>query len=280
MSDSTSIQIGIGRYPDEAFLFYGLTHRKISSGDYDFTFNEVTFEDLLENPQLANFDLFTTPIRAYADLSDRFDLLASGGRFGDGHGPILAGRESLSQEDIEQGRIAVPGAQATATLLLQLFAGTSVNIQPMPHQRILDRVEHGDYTAGLVIDESFLTISDYDLTTVQDLGQWWKSETGLPVPMGGCAINSNREDGKQLAGIIRDCVDYGLNHPEEALAVASEKDPGRDPEQLKTFIHQYVNDFSRNMGSRGRKAIQTLLNRAYQSGIIDEPVNPVFIQAE
>jgi 1,4-dihydroxy-6-naphthoate synthase len=280
MSDRTSLQMGIGRYPDEAFMFYGLTHGKSDPGEYDFAFHEVTFEDLLENPQLADFDVCTTPIRAYADISDRFDLLASGGRFGDGHGPILAGRESLSRDKIKNGRIAVPGRQATATLLLQLYTEGEVSIQPMPHERILDRVTHGDFTAGLVVDESFLTVSDYDLTMVVDFGEWWKDETGLPVPMGGCAIKSERSDGRQLARVIRQCVSYSLDHAEEALTVAAEKDPGRDPEQLKKFVHQYVNDLSRNMEGRGRKAIQTLLNKAYETGIIDDPVNPVFIQAD
>lgn len=275
---STSIQLGIGDYPDEAFMFYGLTRNKINTDDYDFSVEEINFEDSLRTLKSSPFDLCTLPLRTYAEVNEDFQLLASGARFGKGRGPVLASRESLGHEEIVDGTIAVPGTRSTATLLLQLYAEPSINIKTIPHDQILERVESGDFTAGIVIDESFVTMSDCDLTVTLDFGEWWEEQTGLPVPLSGCVINGERTDGETLSGIIRDTVQYGLDHPDEALAVASHKDPGRDPEQLKQFVHQYVTSLSCDMGSQGRRSIQTLLNEAYERGILSDPVNPVFIQ--
>src|SRR5204863_6924410 len=110
---------------------------------------------------------------AAAAAGDRYRLLRSGAALGRGVGPLVVAREPGSLEEAAAGRIAVPGRETTAFLLLRLAApglGAAVELR---YDRILDAVAAGAADSGLIIHESRFTYTKLGLVAAADLGEWW-----------------------------------------------------------------------------------------------------------
>lgn len=274
------IRFGYTPYPDTVYLLHGLLNDKVERGNFELEFVPANLKILNKHNVDGELDVSCISVRAYAELADQFDILASGGRFGNKHGPVIATRETLSEDEIRQGTIAVPDELGTASMLLELYAGRDVDTEVVPHSIITEQVERGNFDGGVVIDESFLSIQDTTLAASVDLGEWWYQETELPVPLGICIVNRNLDWPTEMGRIIHRSVQYGFDHPDETLEASREADPGRRPEQLRRFIDQYVNQYSLDMKQKGRRAIQELFNRAVQQDLLSHPVNPVFVDLD
>src|SRR5262245_24037776 len=184
------ITLGHSPDPDDAFMFYALAADKIDTGGLRFTHIIEDIETLNRRALNSELDVTAVSIHAYAYVLKNYALLASGASIGDNYGPVVIARQPLSVDDLRNVRIAVPGKMTTAYLTLRLCAG-DVNAVVTPFDRIMDAVERGDVEAGLLIHEGQLTYSARGFNKVIDLGEWWKAETGLPLPLGGNAIKKS-----------------------------------------------------------------------------------------
>ena len=149
----------------------------------------------------------------------------------------------------------------------------------MPFDKIIDEVRKGKYDTGLLIHEGQLTYREMGLHKVLDLGEWWLKETGLPLPLGGNVIK--RELGKKMmeriAQDIKNSIQYGLDHRNEAMDYAIQFSRGLDTQRVDRFIGMYVNEFTLDYGSEGKQAVRKLLQEAYKKKIIPERVALEFI---
>ena len=174
----------------------------------------------------------------------------------------------------------MPGTLTSAYLALKLFA-PDVKTRVVPFDRILDEVREGRADAGLVIHEGQLTYGGQGLVKVLDLGAWWKDETGLPLPLGGNAVRRDLgpEMMARLTRLVREAVRYSLDHRQEALAYAMTFARGMDPAVADRFVGMWVNDMTLEMGERGRRAVQTFLDRGHEAGVIPKRVLVDFVEA-
>jgi 1,4-dihydroxy-6-naphthoate synthase len=176
-------------------------------------------------------------------------------------------------------RIAVPGELTTAFLALKLFQPAARHVV-VPFDQIEDYVAAGRADAGLLIHEGQLTYADRGLHLWVDLGEWWRAETGLPLPLGGNVVR--RDLGSALMGdIARDLkasIQYGLAHRAEALAHAQAYSRGLDAARTDRFVGMYVNDYTVDYGETGRRAVVELLARAHRAGLLPRPVEVSFVQ--
>lgn len=100
-----------------------------------------------------------------------------------------------------------------------------------------------------------------------DLGSWWESDTGLPIPLG--AIIARRDlDADAITGWIRSSLQYAWDHPTDSRDYVLSHAQELAPEVAKSHIDLYVNDFSMNLGDDGYAAISALLNRAAAEGLV------------
>jgi Predicted periplasmic solute-binding protein len=198
---------------------------------------------------------------------------------GDRYGPRLVAREPLTRADIRGKRIAVPGPLTTAYLALRLY---EPDFEPVntPFDRIEDDVVDGKVDAGLLIHEGQLTYLERGLHLVADMGEWWFSETGLPLPLGGNVIRKDLGDEltKRISRHLRQSIAYGLQHRAAALDHAMRYARGLDRGRADTFVGMYVNDWTLDYGDRGRAAVNALLERGVKEGIIDRPVSVEFVE--
>ena len=281
-STTTALQeISIAHSPDsdDAFMFYGLATNKIRVPGYKFTHTLTDIETLNQRAiHEAFYDVTAISFHAYPYLQENYALMACGGSVGEGYGPMVVSPRKLKAEDLKKTRIAVPGTLTTAYLTLKLFA-PEVETTTVPFDKIIPAVVAGEFDAGLIIHEGQLTYGNSGLTKVIDLGQWWRDQTGLPLPLGGNAIR--RSLGKERMHIttsaLRDSIQHALDHREEALAYAMQFARDLDPALANQFVGMYVNDRTLNYGEDGRDAIRKLLQMGFDQGIIPVKADVAFV---
>jgi 1,4-dihydroxy-6-naphthoate synthase len=259
---------------DDAFMFYALATGRIRPGGLRFEHQLADIETLNRKALESTYDVTAISFHAYAHLHRRYALLRCGSSFGDGYGPVLVAREGLKPEQLAGKRVAVPGLMTSAYLLLKLYA-PEVETLAVPFDRIPEAVADGRADAGVLIHEGQLTYGDEGLRAVVDLGLWWKKETDLPVPLGGLAVRRQLAP-DLIAGIaaaVLASIRFAFDHREDALEYALQFGRGLSTQLGDRFVGMYVNDWTLNCGEAGRRAIQLLLDRAADAGVIPERVS-------
>ena len=266
--------IGQSADPDDAFMAWGLATGAVGVPDAEV---DVTFSDIQSLNEWAleeRLDLTALSAGAYPHVADSYRLLRSGASFGAEYGPLVVGREPIAEPGpaaIAGLRVAVPGLMTTAYLLLRTYAGDSFEPVPMPFDEILEAVVEGAVDAGLIIHEGQLTYREHGLHALFEPARRWHEELGLPVPLGVVAVRrALGDDADSLADAFSASIDAAREHPEEALAFAAAHGRGLDEATLKTFVDQYVNEITVDMGDEGTEALEKLYEGAAKAGLIDE----------
>jgi 1,4-dihydroxy-6-naphthoate synthase len=176
----------------------------------------------------------------------------------------------MTLDQIRGKTIAVPGKLTTAYLTLQLLLGKDVPVQVVPFDQILPAVADGRVEVGLIIHEGQLFYGDKGLHQVVDLGEWWFSQTGLPLPLGGNVVRKDLGDDlvNEIARLLKSSIQYALDHRTEALDYALKYARDLDPALADRFVGMYVNEWTVDYGPRGREAVRTLLARAAREGLV------------
>ena len=254
---------------DDAFMFYGLATHKVRTPGLRFTHTLCDIETLNQKAKDGVYDVTAISFHAYPYLQDKYALMGCGGSVGEGYGPMVVSPRPFTTAEIKTKKIAVPGKLTTAYLALQLFA-PGVETEVVPFDQIIPQVLEGKYEAGLIIHEGQLTYDKSGLHRIVDLGRWWQKVTGLPLPLGGNAIR--RELGPQLMQAVtqalRESIQYGLDHREEALAYAMQFARDLDTASADKFVGMYVNERTLDYGADGREAVRRLLDMGHKAGVI------------
>lgn len=276
---SRTIRIAHSPDSDDAFMFYGLATGKVRVPGYSFhhTLTDIeTLNHLAIERQV--YDVTAMSFHAYPYMQEHYAIMACGGSVGDGYGPLLVSTRRHSPDDIKSLHIAVPGTLTTAYLTLKLFA-PDVHTNVVDFHKIIPAVLAGEYDAGLLIHEGQLTYASEGLSKVLDLGQWWRDQTGLPLPLGGNAIRRSLPEDVQLitTTAIRDSIQHALDHREAALDYAMQFARDLDAQHANSYIGMYVNDRTINYGDSGREAIRRLLDMGYDRGVIPHKARIDFV---
>ena len=259
--------------PDDAFMFYAIAKNKIDLRGYRFEHRLEDIQTLNERALRGELHISAISIHAYAYVADKYALLPCGASMGDGYGPILVRKIPNQDVDLRKwlrdGVVAVPGRMTSAYLALQLYLGDFKHVI-VPFDQIFDAVKRGDADAGLIIHEGQLTYEKAGFQKIVDLGEWWKQETGLPLPLGGNVIRKDipSEVRHDLCEIVRESIDFGLAHRDEAVQHALPYARDMNEKLASQFIGMYVNDFTRDYGESGRAAIRRFLGDAQRAGYI------------
>ena len=296
--------------PDDAFMFYAMAENKIDLRGYRFEHRLEDIQTLNERALRGELHISAISIHAYAYVEDKYALLPCGASMGDGYGPILVRKiptrlrkatarqapnsETLREQAVQRTTpnaesdirnrlgncvIAVPGKMTSAFLALQLFAG-EFDYVVVPFDQIFDAVNSGRADAGLIIHEGQLTYERSGFEKIVDLGEWWKRETGLPLPLGGNVLRKDIPHAvhRDLLEIIRESIEFGLAHRDEAVRHSLPYARDMNADLASKFIGMYVNEFTRDYGQTGRTAIRKFLGDARDKGFIDVPIEVEFVE--
>lgn len=278
---SPRIELKLAHSPDsdDAFMFYALATRKITTRGLSFTHVLEDIETLNRKALDGIYDISAISFHAYPYLADKYELLPCGASFGDRYGPIVVSRARLGFGSLKGRRVSVPGKMTTAYLALQLYE-PGVVVVVTPFDQVLDTVARGEVDAGVVIHEGQLTYADCGLRKVVDLGEWWYQETNLPLPLGGNAIRRvlDTSTKRTVGELLKESIQYSLDHRGEALSYAQQFSRGLDVITADRFVSMYVNDWTLDYGQRGRLAVQELLDRGFAKGILPKAVKAEYVE--
>lgn len=266
------MKIAFSPCPNDTFVFHAWVHGFIPGAPE----LEVTYADIdMTNGWAASGtgpEVLKISYAALPWVLDEYALLPCGGALGRGCGPLVLTANASSASDLSGRRVAVPSERSTAYLLFRLWAAKHVpggvgEIVVMPFDEIMPAVQRGELDAGLVIHEARFTYQNHGLHLLQDLGNWWESDTGLPIPLG--AIIARRSlDLAAIARWTRESVEYAWAHPEASAEYVMSHAQEMSPEVQKAHIGLYVNQYTADLGEDGYEAIRGLLDRAAAEGLV------------
>ena len=275
-----TLSLGYSPCPNDTFIFYALTHGRIATPGFSVAEQLADVETLNQLAIDGQLDLTKISYHALGHLRDRYVLLHSGGALGRGCGPLVIAPEKTSMQALHGKRIAIPGKLTTANLLLQLYGTGFDNLLVVPFDQIMPSLNRGEADAGVIIHESRFTYRESGFHEILDLGAWWESDTGLPIPLGG--ILARRDLGSEtiraVDEAIRASLEYAREHASEPRGYIRDHAQELDDQVIDAHIDLYVNDFTLDLGEQGVAAVKTLLGRAEERGLIPACSKPLFIE--
>ena len=265
-----NLSLGFSPCPNDTFIFDAMVHRKIDTGGLSFDYVLEDVETLNQWASVGKLQLTKLSYNAFLQHVDRYALLHSGSALGKGVGPLLIQKVKGKSQKHEEMRVAIPGKNTTANLLLTLAHPEITDKTEVLFSEIEEAVLRGDYDAGLVIHESRFTYKDRGLELIQDMGEWWEKSVGAAIPLGG--IVARRDVDKQIMHhvdrLIKESVLYAWrNYPELAPFVTGNAQE-MDEHVMRQHIELYVNEYTEDLGPEGKQAIQTLFRKAAEAGLI------------
>ena len=268
---------------DDAFMFYALATGKVDTDGRAYVHELADIETLNRGALAGTLDVTAVSFHAYAHMADRYALLAHGASVGDRYGPRLVARAERPGDPRAAlaGRlVGIPGELTTACLALRLYQ-PDARMRVLPFDAIEDAVTRGEVEVGLLIHEGQLTFGDKGLHLWEDLGEWWAGRTGLPLPLGGNVVRKalGAEVVRAVARDLKASIEWGLAHRAETLAHAQGFARGMDAQRTDQFVGMYVNDYTVDLGTTGRRAVQRLLDEGHRAGVLPAQVTAEFVAA-
>lgn len=277
------LSLGFSPCPNDTFIFDALIHHKIDTEGLDF---EVFFDDVETLNQKAlkgQLDISKLSFHAFAHVAENYALLDAGSALGFGVGPLLICKD---EKFLEPGaltnnslKVAIPGKLTTANFLLGIAYPELQNKVEMVFSEIEDALIDGTVDVGLIIHENRFTYADKGLHKIVDLGNFWESLTGCAIPLGGIVINRklSQEVQQKVNRVLKKSVEYAFANPKSGIDFIKEHAQAMDEAVMYKHIELYVNKYSVDLGTEGRKAIDILFEMAQAKGIIPKLTGNLYV---
>ena len=262
------ISLAYSTCPNDTFIFHALAQGLVDCGKLDFQIKLKDVETLNQDAKNNIFHISKLSFAAIGHLLDNYELLKTGAALGRGCGPLIITRSDTDQNKINSSKIAVPGLWTTANLLLSLYLSKKPDVAPMTFDKIMPAVQKGDFNFGVIIHEGRFTYEKYGLVCLQDLGQWWEDTTSLPIPLGGIAIRRDMLHLKhQVEKILKESIIFALKNRDASKQYIKKFAQEMDDRVIKEHIDLYVNDFTVDLGNKGKEAVDMLFRMAQKAGV-------------
>lgn len=274
------LSIGFSPCPNDTFIFDALIHQKIDTKGIIFKPYLADVEELNKSADKCLYDITKLSYHAFAYVSNNYILLNSGSALGEGCGPLLISKNILSEKELQESKVAIPGDWTTANFLLSLAYPDIKNKEGVLFSAIETSLLEEKYKAGVIIHENRFTYHDKGLQLIKDLGSWWEEKTQMPIPLGGIAVKRTME--KELAltiqELIRESIIYAKQNPKESIDYIRCNAQEMDDDITQKHIFLYVNKYSIDLGDKGKKAIELMYDMGTKEQVFKHEVKkPYFI---
>jgi 1,4-dihydroxy-6-naphthoate synthase len=251
-------------------MFYGLSSGKVK---LDGIIIEHMLEDIQSlNVRAMNGELEVTAIsaHAYPSVAGKYWIMKTGASMGEGYGPVLISKKYHSLEELQGMKVATPGKLTTASLIFKIFSDGIENVD-VPFDQIMERVDSGEFAAGVIIHEGQITYAQQGFKKIIDFGELWKSRFGdLPLPLGLDVVRKDLGEvlARKLSAGLQQSIHYGYTHQSEAIPYALQYGRGIDTRLGERFVKMYVSELTVDMGDRGKEALETLFRLGAERKLI------------
>ena len=274
------ISLGFSPCPNDTFIFDALVHQKIDTEGLEFDVHLADVEQLNDKAFKQELDITKLSYHAMVFCLDHYQLLNSGSALGNGVGPLLIAKEKLTDAQINRAKIAIPGKYTTANFLLSIAYPNASNKEEYLFSTIEDALIKGDVDAGLIIHENRFTYQKNGLIKLLDLGDFWEDYSGGLIPLGGIVVNRSFEDElkQKIDRLIRKSIQYAFDNNGAASDYVKLNAQEMDQEIIQKHIDLYVNQYSLDLGSEGKRAVEYLFQAAIDKNIVTEITQPIFVK--
>ncbi|MCF8258494.1 MAG: 1,4-dihydroxy-6-naphthoate synthase [Flavobacteriales bacterium] len=254
------IELGFSPCPNDTFIFDAMVHGRIDTEGLTFSVTMADVEELNRRAMANAPDVTKLSFHAYAHVFEHYVLLNSGCALGSNCGPLLIAAQQFASNQVKHLRIAIPGHYTTANFLMGFAFPEATDRTEMLFSDIEGAIARGEVDAGVIIHENRFTYAERGFHRIIDLGEHWEQRTGHPIPLGGIAVHRRIDPATRLRldRVLRRSIEHAMAHPEVSLGFTREHAQEMDPEVMRRHIALYVNDFSLNLGEKGRAAVQRM----------------------
>jgi len=256
------LTLGFSPCPNDTFIFDALVNKKIDTGEFEFDTVLADVETLNQWALEGKLDITKLSFPAFFKSLDHYTLLNAGSALGKGVGPLLItdSQTELTDDEINQASIALPGANTTANLLFTLAYPQATDKTFMLFSAIEDALVNKETDLGVIIHENRFTYQQKGLKKVRDLGQYWEQRMELPLPLGGIAINQSikRSAALKVNELIRKSLEFGFTNYPLITDYVKQHSQEMSEEVMRQHIDLYVNNYSLDLGDDGKLAIESL----------------------
>lgn len=276
-----TISLGFSPCPNDCFIFDALVHHKIDTEDLDFAVVMEDVEALNQKAFKSELDVTKLSYHALGYVTNKYALLYAGSALGNNCGPLLISKRDVSIEEIKNGNlsIAIPGKYTTANFLFSLAFPNTKNKNIMLFSEIEQAVIDEKVDAGVIIHENRFTYQLKGLKKIIDLGEYWEQSMQAPIPLGGIVVNRNlsKEIQLKINRLIRNSVEFAFANPSSSMQYVKQHAQEMDEAVMKQHIDLYVNKYSIDLGIEGKRAVELMLAKASEIGLIPEVYKEIFV---
>ena len=283
MKKIETFRLAYSSCPNDTFIFKAIARQLIDLKGYRFDLVMEDVETLNQNAALGLYHITKLSFAQLGKLLDQYALLRSGSALGNGCGPLIISMPGSHLDGHPRPKIAVPGLGTTAFHLFRFylddqFPDLTPDILPVTFDQIMPMVKAGDADFGLVIHEGRFVYQEQGFELIADLGQWWETLTQLPIPLGCIAIRRDipADTARDIETLIRQSINHAFAHPDMAADYIRSHAQELDDSVIQQHIDLYVNDFSKQIGEKGEKAVTTFFDKACRSGLMTPSDRPLF----
>lgn len=256
------LTLGFSPCPNDTFIFDALVNNKIDLEGFEFDVLLADVETLNQWALQGKLDITKLSFPAFFKSLENYTLLNAGSAVGKGVGPLLISdsQHEITDEEINQASIALPGANTTADLLFSLAYPEAKNKIFMIFSEIEEALVNKEIDLGVIIHENRFTYQQKGLQKVKDLGEYWEERMELPLPLGGIAINQSikRKDALKVNELIRRSLEFSSANYPTIPDYVKKHSQEMSEDVMRQHIKLYVNNYSLDLGEEGREAIESL----------------------
>ncbi len=261
---------------DDAFMFHALRTDRIDTRGLTFLHRRGDTAELNALAVAGGADVIAISAGAYPQVASQYLLLPHGASVGRNFGPVVVAPRPMTLADLAGKRVGVPGLSTTAFLVLRLMqpAFEPVVVPIAPFTRVFDALDAGEVDAALLIHEGRLLYEQRGFVRVAELGEWWQTQTGLPLPLGVNVIRRalGPEQVAKVSAVLRDAIAFALGHRDEVIAALVGEDRGdaalAQTALLDRYLGMYANEDTRQMAPDVKAALEVLYQRGRAAGFL------------
>ena len=264
------LTLGFSPCPNDTFIFDAMVHGRIDTEGLEFDYFLTDVEELNRKALSADVDVTKISYNAFAYVAQNYLILDAGSALGHRNGPLLISKRRIGISELPGLRIAIPGKYTTANLLFSIAWPEVVNKTEYLFSDIEDALLKDEVDAGLIIHETRFTYFRRGLHKLADMGEYWETLTGLPIPLGAIVIKRSIPDDIALKvnRVVRRSLEYAYKDSFASYDFVSDNAREMDSTIMNNHIKLFVNEYTLNLGKKGREAIVELFRIAGEKGVI------------
>jgi 1,4-dihydroxy-6-naphthoate synthase len=273
------LTLGFSPCPNDTFIFDAMVHGRIDTEGLEFDYFLADVEELNRRALESRVDITKVSYHAYSYIAGNYLILDSGSALGHRNGPLLISKRDIDSSELTGARIAIPGKYTTANLLFSIAWPNARNKQEYLFSDIPDVLLRGEADAGLIIHETRFTYAKKGLIKIADMGEFWEKLTGLPIPLGAIVINRDipLDIALKVNRIIRKSLEYAYRDSFASYSFVAENASDMDSTVMNNHIKLFVNEYTLNLGAKGREAISEMFRIASEKRVVPSLPSRIFL---